>query len=63
MNRDTVYVDQILDAISKIEKYTEGGKKAFHNEVMVQDAVIGQKIKAKGVVVTYDEVTAKLEEK
>jgi len=40
MNRDNVFVQQILDAISKIEKYTQGGINEFHNEMMVQDAVI-----------------------
>ena len=40
MNRDTTYVLQILEAIEKIEKYTKGGKREFHNDVMIQDAVI-----------------------
>lgn len=40
MNRDITYVQQILEAIEKIEKYTQGGKKDFHNEAMIQDAVI-----------------------
>lgn len=40
MNRDNTYVQQILEAIDKIEKYTKDGKTAFYNEVMIQDAVI-----------------------
>ena len=40
MNRDKVYINQILDAINKIEDYTKGGRKVFFDAIMIQDAVI-----------------------
>ena len=35
-----VYLAHILECADKIERYLEGGKKAFMGETMVQDAVI-----------------------
>lgn len=40
MNRDLTYVQQILEAIEKIDMYTKDGKMIFLANVMVQDAVI-----------------------
>ncbi len=40
MNRDATYVNQILEAIDKIEKYTENGKVEFMTTQLIQDAVI-----------------------
>ena len=40
MNRDSTYVNQILEAIDKIEKYTENGKVEFMTTQLIQDAVI-----------------------
>ncbi len=40
MCRDTVYIQQILDAIGKVEMFTKDGKSEFYNNVMIQDAVI-----------------------
>jgi uncharacterized protein with HEPN domain len=37
---DRVYLGHILDAIHDIEQYTGGGRDAFMNERMQQDAVI-----------------------
>lgn len=40
MKDESVYLKHILDAIKKIESYTTGGRKAFFQNTMVQDAVI-----------------------
>lgn len=40
MNRDATYVNQILEAIDKIEKYTANGKSEFMQSQLIQDAVI-----------------------
>jgi uncharacterized protein with HEPN domain len=34
-----VYLAHILECAQKIERYTKGGEKAFHNDTMLQDAV------------------------
>jgi uncharacterized protein with HEPN domain len=36
----TVYLRHIRDAIARIEKYTAQGREGFHENTMVQDAVI-----------------------
>ena len=40
MKDDRVYLNHILDAITRIESYTSKGKEVFFRESMVQDAVI-----------------------
>ena len=35
-----VYLAHILECAQKIERYTKGGEKEFHNDTMLQDAVI-----------------------
>jgi uncharacterized protein with HEPN domain len=35
-----VYLAHILECAQKIEPYTKGGEKEFHNDTMLQDAVI-----------------------
>ncbi len=35
-----VYLAHILESAQKIERYTSGGEKEFHNDTMLQDAVI-----------------------
>lgn len=40
MNRDQTYVNQILDAINKINDYTVEGRDVFYETVIIQDAVI-----------------------
>jgi uncharacterized protein with HEPN domain len=35
-----IYAEDILEAINKIEKYTENGKRSFMKDGMTQDAVI-----------------------
>jgi uncharacterized protein with HEPN domain len=35
-----VYLAHILESAQKIERYTKGGEKEFHNDTMLQDAVI-----------------------
>ena len=40
MKDETVYLKHIRDAIAKIEFYTIGGRKAFFQDTMIQDAVI-----------------------
>jgi len=40
MRDESVYLRHILDAIQKIEAYTDGGRKAFFQNTMAQDAVI-----------------------
>jgi len=40
MNRDIAYINQILEAIHKIEDYTKGGRKVFFDTIMIQDAVM-----------------------
>ncbi|HEY6323184.1 MAG TPA: DUF86 domain-containing protein [Thermoanaerobaculia bacterium] len=42
MSRDEVYLRHILDAIDKIERYTEAGRDKFMTESMRHDAVIRQ---------------------
>ena len=42
MNRDDVYLRQILDAITRIERYVSAGRDAFFSDPMPQDAVIRQ---------------------
>jgi len=37
---ESVYLKHILDAIKKIQSYSSGGRKAFFQNTMVQDAVI-----------------------
>jgi uncharacterized protein with HEPN domain len=37
---ETVYLKHIFDAIKKIQSYTSGGRKAFFQNTIVQDAVI-----------------------
>jgi len=36
----SVYLRHIRDAIARVEAYTEGGRSAFFQDTMVQDAVI-----------------------
>jgi len=40
MNRDQTYVNQILEAINKIQEYTKEGRDFFYETVIIQDAVI-----------------------
>ena len=40
MRDETAYLRHILDSISKIERYTKGGRKRFLADTMIQDAVI-----------------------
>ncbi|MGH7773980.1 MAG: HepT-like ribonuclease domain-containing protein [Candidatus Binatia bacterium] len=41
MKKDSrVYLAHILECAQKIERYTRGGEKQFHNDTMLQDAVI-----------------------
>lgn len=40
MRDESVYLKHIRDAIERIESYTVGGRKAFFQDTMVQDAVI-----------------------
>ena len=40
MKQDSVYLKHIRDSILKIEAYTAGGRRAFHKDTMVQDAVV-----------------------
>lgn len=40
MRDESVYLKHIRDAIARIEAYTAGGRKAFFQDTMVQDAVI-----------------------
>ena len=40
MNRDQTYVNQILDAINKIQEYTKEGRDVFYETLIIQDAVI-----------------------
>ena len=40
MKDETVYFKHIFDAIKKIQSYTSGGRKAFFQNTIVQDAVI-----------------------
>lgn len=40
MNRDLTYIQQIIDAIAKVEDYTTEGKDHFLSSTLVQDAVI-----------------------
>jgi len=35
-----VYLTHILECIGKIERFTQGGREAFINDAMIQDAVI-----------------------
>lgn len=40
MRDESVYLKHIRDAIGRIESYTAGGRKAFFQNTMMQDAVI-----------------------
>ena len=40
MNRDLTYVNQILDAINKIQEYTVEGRDVFYETIIIQDAVM-----------------------
>ena len=41
MKKDArVFLAHILECAQKIERYTQGGEKEFHNDAMLQDAVI-----------------------
>jgi uncharacterized protein with HEPN domain len=40
MNRDQTYVNQILDAINKIQEYTVEGRDVFYETIIIQDAVM-----------------------
>lgn len=42
MTRDAIYLSHILQALDKIERYTEAGKDAFYREEHWQDATIRQ---------------------
>lgn len=42
MNRDPLYLRHILDAIERIERYTEVGHERFLHETHWQDAIIRQ---------------------
>jgi uncharacterized protein with HEPN domain len=36
----SAYLKHIREAIAKVEKYTEGGRKTFLEDTMIQDSVI-----------------------
>ena len=40
MNRDIIYVSQILEAITKIQDYTIEGRDIFYDTIIIQDAVM-----------------------
>ncbi|MEP7293690.1 MAG: DUF86 domain-containing protein [Chloroflexota bacterium] len=40
MNDQTVYLNDILERIHRIEQFTEGGQEAFSQSLLIQDAVI-----------------------
>lgn len=40
MKEDQVYLKYILQCINKIEEYSQGGKKEFVNNSLIQDAII-----------------------
>ncbi|MDJ0729520.1 MAG: DUF86 domain-containing protein [Crocosphaera sp.] len=40
MKDDTVYLEYILDCITKIKTYSQAGKEEFLSNTMVQDAII-----------------------
>jgi len=40
MNRDKLYLEDILTAIKKIESYTTSGHRSFSESPLIQDAVI-----------------------
>ncbi|MDJ0901727.1 MAG: DUF86 domain-containing protein [Xenococcus sp. MO_188.B8] len=40
MKEDKIYLEYILQCINKIEEYSQGGKKEFVNNSLVQDAII-----------------------
>lgn len=40
MKDDRVYLNHIRDAIARIESYTSGGRAAFLEQTIVQDAVV-----------------------
>lgn len=40
MRDDRVYLDDIMQCISRIETYTTDGREAFINSSMIQDAVV-----------------------
>ena len=39
MKDDAVYLNHILECVIKIQQYTQGGKAAFLNSALIQDAV------------------------
>lgn len=39
-DRDRLYLEHILVCLEKIERYTEGGRSAFFERSVVQDAVV-----------------------
>lgn len=40
MRDDRVYLDDIMQCLSRIETYTTGGHETFINSSMIQDAVV-----------------------
>ena len=38
--RDRLYLEHILDCISRIESYTGPGRDAFHSRTIIQDSVV-----------------------
>lgn len=43
MKRDSIYLEHILDSISRIEEYTDGvSEEEFRNNKLIQDGVVRQ---------------------
>lgn len=40
MNNDEIYLTHIIEATTRIESYTEGGREAFLASTLIQDAVV-----------------------
>jgi uncharacterized protein with HEPN domain len=40
--RDALYLEHVLQAIARIERFTSGGRAAFFSDEMVQSAVVRQ---------------------
>jgi uncharacterized protein with HEPN domain len=40
MNNDLIYLGDILERIERIESYTQDGKEAFYQSLLIQDGVI-----------------------
>ena len=38
--RDRLYLEHILDCISRIEGYTRPGRHSFHSQTIIQDSVV-----------------------